>query len=141
MYSKIEAQISKILKLEGFNVGDIVEIRAKQRCEVLKIEGNKLLLLEENSGTIWWFDYVTNLIHRNITLPMILRAYEMVRKFHTHLEINSKGYLTYWESPDEDKTKQVDWILRKDGKDVPLFNQSEQCKKFIYEVLEAGNEI
>lgn len=84
---------------------------------------------------------------KNISLGMVLRKFEEVRKFHTHLDINSKGYLTYWESGDEmnydkeDDTKQVDWILRKDGKDCSLYDQIkhnskvEDLFKLIMEVL------
>ena len=131
---------------DELSVGDVVERDCgnslKYRAEFLYYLDNKFAMIKaecpkgeipHNPEEVLIEDLKR--IRKNITLPMILRKFEEVREFHTHLDINSKGYLTYWESIDKDKTKQEDWQLRKDGKDLSLYDQSIELIKLVYEVL------
>ena len=142
LYQKIQALFPSELA-----VGDVVEDAQFGQWEALFIntmhQGIPLWCFQNigNQETALWGTSYVKIIRKNITLSMVLRKFEEVREFHTHLDINSKGYLTYWESGDEmkygeeDNTKQVDWILRKDGKDISLYDQSEETIKLVWEVL------
>ena len=128
LYQKIQALFPSTLA-----VGDVFK-GEKAEFELVKItKKGQPLFYHEHAGYVGQVDLDDlKLIRKNITGEDILKMFNSVRKLHTHLELNNKGYLTYWESSYDDRTKQEDWILGK-----PLYDQSIDLIKLVWEVLNA----
>ena len=137
--NKLDKQLIEIFKRDYFKVGDMVEIN---ECEGIVLGSvnictNRILVtlayecaFEENVKDL-------KLIQPEVTLPMILRAIAGARVPETYVidvtgEIWSyivEDYVMKWEYTG------IDWVLQKDNKDCNLWEQSDETKQFIYEVI------
>ena len=131
-------EISKLFPSE-LAVGDVVEDAQFGQWEALFIntmhQGIPLWCFQNigNQETALWGTSYVKIIRKNITLSMVLEA------------MNKKD-IVYITSFGDDNSillvqrffinhKHYKWQLRKDGKDLSLYDQSEETIKFIYEVL------
>ena len=133
--TKLYKEISKLFP-STLAAGDVVEDAQFGQWEALFIntmhQGIPLWCFQNigNQETALWGTSYVKIIRKNITLSMVLEA------------MNKKDVVYIISFCDDDKMisffwnhKYYYWQLRKDGKDLSLYDQSEETIQFIYEVL------
>lgn len=145
-YKKCEQLVSDILKLKGFYQGDIVEYNNQEWivlyqelkkkkpiktefCSILRYDNHGWVLIKE-----WVQIKDLKLKQRDISLPMVLEAMKIKNK-------NETFYLLYLTQEEDYRmmliinNEGVEWVIRKNGKDCNLSDQSEEVFKLIVGVL------
>ena len=139
----LQDKLTEILGIEGFRVGDVVEHKygeteflyaQEKQIEVLKSfrkltdSGDYEYAIITEDDTICCMEDDLKLISRDFTLAEVLMAFQIVRKFHTTLQITNKGYLEYWGM--DDIIWQKDWDLTK-----TLFSQEQSTIDSISKIM------
>ena len=129
---KLQDKLTEILGIEGFRVGDVVENLDSNLLVLYNLANQTMFCMADIDDnyleSAWYKKDDLKLISRDFTLSEVLMAFQIVRKFHTTLQITNKGYLEYWGM--DDIIWQKDWDLTK-----TLFQQSKETITAIEKIM------